>query len=70
MSNIYSNYYYFYLYSYHFIEKTKNEDEGLNRENFISAYLLEKQKLDQQGKETGLNGQYNGNGPGVVICIS
>ncbi|KAK3739739.1 hypothetical protein RRG08_020169, partial [Elysia crispata] len=43
------------FFCYHYIEKTKNEDTDLNKDNFISAYLREKKRLEQQGQDTSLN---------------
>ncbi|GFS25905.1 cytochrome P450 II f2-like protein II [Elysia marginata] len=40
----------------HYIEKTKREDAELNSENFISAYLQEKRRLEKQGQATTLDG--------------
>ena len=48
---------YFYPCSRHYIEKAKNKDEELNEDNFISAFLLEKEKLEEQGKPTNLDGK-------------
>ncbi|GFS01748.1 cytochrome P450 II f2-like protein II [Elysia marginata] len=39
----------------HYIEKTRNEDPELNSENFISAYLHEKEKREKQGQDTTLD---------------
>ncbi|GFO35320.1 cytochrome p450 2u1 [Plakobranchus ocellatus] len=39
----------------HHIEKTENEFDEDNKDNFISAYLAEMKKAERQGRETTLN---------------
>ncbi|KAK3768653.1 hypothetical protein RRG08_065947 [Elysia crispata] len=42
-------------FCYHYIEKTKNDDSTFDNENFISAYLREKKRLETKGQNTTLD---------------